>query len=63
MANALRNIAAIAGKELRGYFGSPTAWVMMGLFALGFGALLHLYLTAFVAGRHAVAVRSRRRAT
>ena len=30
MGTSLRNISAIAGKELRGYFASPIAWVMMG---------------------------------
>jgi ABC-2 type transport system permease protein len=47
MGNTLRNIAAIAGKELRGYFASPTAWIVMGIFALGFGAFYYLFLTAF----------------
>ena len=37
MASTFRNIIAIASKELRGYFASPMAWVMMGLFALIFG--------------------------
>ena len=48
MANTLRNISAIAGKELRGYFASPVAWVMMGLFALIFGWFFLSYLTFFV---------------
>ena len=30
----MRNILAIAGKELRGYFTSPIAYVVIGLFAL-----------------------------
>ena len=45
---AVRNIAAIAGKELRGYFASPIAWVMMGLFALIFGYFFNGYLDYFV---------------
>ena len=48
MANRLRNISAIAGKELRGYFASPIAWVMMALFAILFGYFYTVYLTYFV---------------
>ncbi len=48
MRKSLRNISAIAGKELRGYFASPVAWVMMGLFALIFGWFFINYATYFV---------------
>ena len=48
MAKSLRNIMAIAGKELRGYFASPIAWVMMGLFAILFGYFYTVYLHYFV---------------
>ena len=48
MANSLRNIGAVAGKELRSYFGSPTAWVMMGFFAFLFGYFFATYLSFFV---------------
>ncbi len=48
MSSALRNIGAIAGKELRGYFVSPMAWVMMGLFAAIFGLFYYLHTTAFI---------------
>jgi ABC-2 type transport system permease protein len=48
MGNTVRNISAVAGKELRGYFASPVAWVMMGLFALIFGWFFLSYLTFFV---------------
>jgi ABC-2 type transport system permease protein len=48
MGNMVRNVATIAGKELRGYFASPVAWVVMGIFAVGFGAFYYLFLTAFV---------------
>ena len=48
MGNRLRNIGAIAGKELRGYFASPTAWVMMGFFAFLFGYFFATYLSFFV---------------
>lgn len=48
MGNGLRNIGAIAGKELRSYFASPTAWVMMGFFAFIFGYFFVTYLQYFV---------------
>jgi ABC-2 type transport system permease protein len=48
MGNSVRNITSVAGKELRGYFVSPVAWVMMGLFALIFGWFFLSYLTYFV---------------
>jgi ABC-2 type transport system permease protein len=46
--NALHNIRAIAGKELRSYFASPIAWTMMGLFALIFGVFFVTYVDFFV---------------
>lgn len=48
MGNTMRNITAIAAKELRGYFAAPMAWVMLGLFALIFGWFFLSYLTFFV---------------
>jgi ABC-2 type transport system permease protein len=48
MARTLSNIGAIAGKELRAFFGSPVAWVLMGFFALVFGFFFDTYLTFFV---------------
>ncbi len=48
MARSLRNILAIAGKELRGSFASPVAWVMMGLFAILFGFFFTQFLAYFV---------------
>lgn len=48
MARTLRNIGSIAGKELRGYFGSPVAWVVLGLFAVVFGWFYNVYLNFFV---------------
>lgn len=48
MGNSVRNIMAVAAKELRGYFAAPMAWVMMGLFALIFGWFFLSYLTVFV---------------
>ena len=37
MGDSIRNIRAIAAKEVRSYFSSPVAWVLMGLFAALFG--------------------------
>jgi ABC-2 type transport system permease protein len=48
MGNHLRNIGAIAGKELRGMFLSPVAWVMMALFAFLFGRFFTVYLDFFL---------------
>jgi ABC-2 type transport system permease protein len=42
------NIAAIAQKELRAYFASPIAWVILGLFALLFGYFFYAFLVLFV---------------
>ena len=44
----MRNIAAIADKELRSYFSSPIAYIIIGFFLLPFGVFFYLYLTAFV---------------
>lgn len=43
----MRNILAIAGKELRGYFSSPIAYVVIGLFALIFGWFFYVPLSFF----------------
>ena len=48
MGNTLRNINTIAKKELHGYFASPIAWLMMGLFAFIFGYFFVSYLDWFV---------------
>lgn len=48
MGNALRNVLAIAGKELRSYYSSPVAWVLMGFFAIIFGYFFNVYLAFFV---------------
>ncbi len=42
------NILAIAQKELRSYFASPIAWVILGLFALLFGFFFYTFLVLFV---------------
>jgi ABC-2 type transport system permease protein len=46
--NSVRNILAIAGKELRSYFASPIAFVIIGLFALLFSRFFYAYLMVFV---------------
>ncbi len=46
--NSLRNMLTIAEKELRSYFASPIAYVIIGLFALLFGWFFYVYLTFFV---------------
>lgn len=48
MGNSLRNVTAIAGKELRGYFASPIAWIILAFFALAFGYFFTVYLNFFV---------------
>jgi ABC-2 type transport system permease protein len=45
---SVRNILAIAGKELRSYFASPMAYIIIGLFALLFGWFFYVYLSVFV---------------
>ena len=44
----MRNVLAIAEKELRSYFASPMAYIIIGFFALPFGVFFYLYLEAFV---------------
>jgi len=39
---------AIAGKELRSYFASPMAYIIIGLFALLFGVFFNAFLQAFL---------------
>ena len=46
--DSVRNILAIAGKELRSYFASPIAYVIVGLFALLFGWFFYVFLRVFV---------------
>lgn len=45
---SVRNVLAIAGKELRSYFASPIAYVTIGLFALLFGVFFNAFLHAFI---------------
>ena len=44
----MRNILAIANKELRSYFSSPIAYIIIGFFLLPFGVFYYLYLASFV---------------
>jgi ABC-2 type transport system permease protein len=44
----VRNVLAIAEKELRSYFASPMAYVIIGFFLLPFGVFFYLYLQLFV---------------
>jgi ABC-2 type transport system permease protein len=44
----MRNILAIADKELRSYFASPIAYILIGFFLLPFGVFFYLYLDLFV---------------
>ena len=44
----MRNILAVAGKELRAYFHSPIAYLVMALFAVLCGFFFYNYTAAFV---------------
>ncbi len=44
----MRNILAIARKELRGYFASPIGYIVVGLYAIVFGYVFSGALTWFV---------------
>ena len=46
--NSVRNVLAIARKEVRSYFASPIAYVIIGLFALLFSQFFYAYLMLFV---------------
>ena len=46
--NSVRNVLAIAQKEIRAYFASPIAYVILGLFALLFSQFFYAYLMVFV---------------
>jgi ABC-2 type transport system permease protein len=43
----MRNTLAIAGKELRGYFASPMAYIIIGFFALMYGFFYYVPLEYF----------------
>jgi ABC-2 type transport system permease protein len=42
------NVLAIAQKELRSYFASPIAYILIGAFSLLFGWFFYMYLMVFV---------------
>ena len=44
----MRNMLAIAHKEIRGYFASPIAWVTVGFFALLVGGFYITSLAFFL---------------
>ena len=44
----MRNILAIAGKEVRSYFASPIAYIVIGVFALLYGYFYIVMLSYFV---------------
>jgi ABC-type transport system involved in multi-copper enzyme maturation, permease component len=44
----VRNTIAIADKELRSYFASPIAYIIIGLFSLLFGWFFYMFLMEFV---------------
>jgi ABC-2 type transport system permease protein len=44
----MRNVLAITGKELRSYFASPIAYIVIGLFALLYGYFYAVMLQYFV---------------
>ena len=43
----MRNVLTIAGKELRAYFASPIAYVVIGFFALIYGYFFYVLLAFF----------------
>ncbi len=43
----MRNLLAIAGKELRGYFASPIGYVLVGFYALLFGWFFYTLVAFF----------------
>jgi ABC-2 type transport system permease protein len=44
----MRNIAAIAQREVNAYFASPIAYVLIGFFALLFGWFFYVPLAFFI---------------
>src|SRR5258708_37904605 len=44
----MRNVLAIANKELKSFFSSPIAYIVIGLFALFYGYFFAVYLQVFL---------------
>src|SRR5258708_36182744 len=44
----MRNVLAIAQKELKSFFSSPIAYIVIGLFALFYGYFFAVYLQVFL---------------
>jgi len=44
----MRNVLAIADREVRAYFASPIAYILIGFFLLPFGVFFYLYLDNFL---------------
>lgn len=44
----MRNVLAIAERELRSYFASPIAYAVIGLFALVFGWMFYAFIRYFI---------------
>ncbi len=49
----MRNILAIAHKELKSYFASPIAYIVIGFFALLFGCFFYVAAAVLRAAEHA----------
>ena len=44
----MKNILSIAGKEVKSYFNSPIAYLLLTIFSVLFGYFLYIYTQAFV---------------
>ncbi len=45
---SVRNVFAIAGKELRSYFASPVGYILIGIFVLLTGMFFYAFLNSFL---------------
>ena len=66
----MSNILAIAHREIKAYFGSPIAYIVMGVFAVLFGYFYYILLVFFdrnsmqmagMGGSQAVNINEKRR--
>src|ERR1017187_2482251 len=44
----MRNILTICGKEVRAYFSSPIAYLLMAMFGVVFGFFFYLFTVGFI---------------